>query len=157
MVGNLTTKLGETGDSSTPCFPTPKALAGVSESYLRREIRSGYRSPYLLELAERVAAGKLNLESWRTSTLPTDELYKHVLTVKGIGAYAAGNIMKLVGRYDYLGLDSWVRKQFSRLHRNGRKTSDASIEKYYQPYGIWKGLLFWLDMTREWHTEDFPF
>jgi 3-methyladenine DNA glycosylase/8-oxoguanine DNA glycosylase len=157
MVGNLTTKLGVAVDASTFSFPPPEALASVNESYLRKEIRSGYRSPYLLELAENVAAGKLDLESWRTSTLTTDELYKQVLSVKGIGAYAAGNILKLLGRYDYLGLDSWVRKQFAQLHRNGRKTKDAAIEKHYRPYGKWKGLLFWLEMTRHWHTKEFPF
>lgn len=157
MVGNMTAKLGAPLGRSVFSFPSPEAIAGVTESFLRKEIRSGYRSPYLLELAENVAGGKLDPESWRTSTLPTDELYQQVLTVKGIGTYAAGNIMKLLGRYDYLGLDSWVRKQFAQIHRKGRKTKDASIEQYYRPYGTWKGLLFWLEMTREWHAKDFPF
>lgn len=157
MVGNLTSKLGKLVAPSVFSFPSPEVLAGVSESFLRREIRSGYRSPYLLEFAENVAARKLDPESWRTSRLPTEELYKQVLSVKGIGAYAAGNILKLLGRYDYLGLDSWVRKQFAQLHRNGRKAKDAAIEKHYKPYGKWKGLLFWLEMTRDWYTTDYPF
>jgi hypothetical protein len=80
-----------------------------------------------------------------------------VLSVKGIGEYAAGNIMKLLGRYDYLGLDSWVRKKFSELHRGGRKTSDTSIERHYKQFGKWKGLFFWLEMTKDWYTEKFPF
>lgn len=157
MVGNLTKILGRRLGSSVFGFPTPEAIAGVSESFLRKQIRSGYRSPFLLELAEKVARGTLNLESWRTSPMPTEELYAQVLSVKGIGAYAAGNIMKLLGRYDYLGLDSWVRKQFADLHKKGRKVSDKSIERYYEPYGKWKGLFFWLEMTRAWHTEDVPF
>jgi len=157
IVRNLTTKLGVAVDASIFTFPSPGTLAGVTESFLRKEIRSGYRSPYLIELAENVAAGKLDLESWRTSTLPTEELYKTVLSVKGIGAYAAGNILKLLGRYDYLGLDSWVRKQFATLFRNGRKTRDTIIEKHYRPYGKWKGLLFWLEMTRHWYTTEVPF
>jgi 3-methyladenine DNA glycosylase/8-oxoguanine DNA glycosylase len=157
MVGNLTSKLGISLGPSSFSFPTPEAIAGVTESFLRREIRSGYRSPYLLELARNVAAGKIDLESWRRSPLPTAELYNAVLSVKGIGAYAAGNILKLLGRYDYLGLDSWVRKQFADLHRNGRKVSDKSIETFYKPYGKWKGLFFWMEMTKEWHAKDFPF
>jgi 3-methyladenine DNA glycosylase/8-oxoguanine DNA glycosylase len=157
MIVNLTSKLGIQLNGSTFSFPTPEAIARVTESFLRKEIRSGYRSPYLLQLAGNVAEGKIDLESWRTSLLPTEELYMEVLSVKGIGAYAAGNIMKLLGRYDYLGLDSWVRKQFANLHRNGQKVRDGSIEKYYSPFGKWKGLFFWLEMTKDWHDTDFPF
>jgi 3-methyladenine DNA glycosylase/8-oxoguanine DNA glycosylase len=157
MIGNLVTKLGTPVGPSVLDFPSPNAIADVTESYLRREIRSGYRSPYLLELARNVVRGSIKIESWRTTQVPTEELYEQVISIKGIGAYAAGNILKLLGRYDYLGLDSWVRKRFADLHKNGRKTADASIEKYYKPYGKWKGLFFWLEMTREWHTRDFPF
>jgi len=41
--------------------------------------------------------------------------------------YAAGNLLKLIGRYDYLGLDSWVRAQWTRLHaRENRSRTNAS-------------------------------
>jgi N-glycosylase/DNA lyase len=157
MVQNLTAKLGEKFNDHAHSFPTPERLAGVTERLMRKEIRTGYRSPYLLELAERVASGKLDLESWRTSTLPTDRLYKEVRAVKGVGDYAAGNILKLLGRYDYLGLDSWVRAQFYKLYRNGRKVGDRTIERLFAPYGRWRGLFFWLDMTRDWYTKNIPF
>ena len=42
------------------------------EAY-RNEIRAGYRSPYFLELAEAVAAGKFNPQDWLTSDLPTPD------------------------------------------------------------------------------------
>ena len=157
MIGNLTAKLGTRLGSFTYSFPTPEIMAGVSESFLRKEIKSGYRSPYLLELAQLVAQGTLNLEAWRNPSLTTESLYDEVLTVKGMGAYAAGNIMRLLGRYDYLALDSWVRKRFSEKHRKGRKVSDSTIEKHYAPFGKWKGLLFWLEMTEYWYRENFPF
>jgi 3-methyladenine DNA glycosylase/8-oxoguanine DNA glycosylase len=157
MVGNLTTKLGTPFGSSKHGFPTPEAIADVSESFLRKEIKLGYRSPYVLELARRVAEGKLDLESWRNSPLTTEALYNEALTVKGMGVYAAGNIMRLLGRYDYLALDSWVRKKFSELHKKGRRVSDSMIEKHYKPFGKWKGLFFWLEMTESWYKENFPF
>jgi 3-methyladenine DNA glycosylase/8-oxoguanine DNA glycosylase len=78
-----------------------------------------------------------------------------MLEVRGIGPYAAGNIMKLVGRYDYLGLDSWVRQQFFKLHKNGREVQDSTIEKHYAQYGKWRGLFFWFEMTRYWHDSKF--
>jgi 3-methyladenine DNA glycosylase/8-oxoguanine DNA glycosylase len=157
MVANLTTKLGTPLGPSRRSFPTPETIASVNESFLRKQIKLGYRSPYVLELARCIADGKLDIESWRSSPLTTGALYAEALTVKGMGAYAAGNIMRLLGRYDYLALDSWVRKKFSELHNNGRTVSDATIERHYKPFGKWKGLFFWLEMTEYWYTKDFPF
>ncbi|MBX2990804.1 MAG: DNA-3-methyladenine glycosylase 2 family protein [Bacteroidetes bacterium] len=155
MVGNLVGQFGDKFNGTLNTFPTPEAIAASSDKYLRKEIKSGYRSPYLIELAERVASGELDLESWRTSDLPTDELFKHMRQVKGIGPYAAGNIMKLIGRYDYLGLDSWVRAQYYKQHRKGRAVKDSTIEKHYEQFGTWRGLFFWLEMTRYWHDDKF--
>ncbi|MBI3586145.1 MAG: 3-methyladenine DNA glycosylase [Ignavibacteriales bacterium] len=157
MIKNLTTLIGEKFGDDASAFPTPEALAGVSEKFVRKNIRAGYRSPYLIEFAERVASGKLDLESWRTSTLPTVELFKEVRSVKGIGEYAAGNLLRLLGRYDYLALDSWVRGKYFELHKNGRRVSDRTIEKHYADFGKWRGLFFWLEMTKYWYEQQFPF
>jgi 3-methyladenine DNA glycosylase/8-oxoguanine DNA glycosylase len=157
MVGNLCKKLGSKSQDSRFTFPTAEAIADCSEKYLRKEIRAGYRAPYLLELSRQVAKGPLDIESWRASSLPTAELFKDVRSVKGIGPYAAGNILKLLGRYDYLGIDSWCRKKFIEIHRNGRRGSDKVIEKYYEPFGKWRGLFFWLDVTKHWYNQKFPF
>ncbi len=156
MVKNLTGILGRPFTDGVGSFPTPAAIAGVTESFIRKNIRAGYRSPYLLELSERVAGGKLDVESWRRSSLPTVELFNRVRSVKGLGEYAAGNILKLLGRYDYLGLDSWVRGRYYELHRKGRKVSDGTIAKHYAPYGSWRGLFLWLEMTRDWHDPTLP-
>ena len=32
---------------------------------------------------------------------------------------------------------------------------DARIERFYEKYGRWRGLMFWLEMTRDWHDEKF--
>ena len=155
MVTNLVGCFGKTLDDGRSSFPEPEAIASSTERFLRTRIKAGYRAPYLIELSRRVASGRLDLESWRQSTLPTDELFKQMREVKGVGPYAAGNILKLVGRYDYLGLDSWVRQQFYKLHTAGRKVKDSGIERHYARFGKWRGLLFWLEMTRGWHDDKF--
>ena len=38
-------------------FPTPQRLAGLSEEELRQTVRLGYRAPYVLDLARRIAGG----------------------------------------------------------------------------------------------------
>ncbi len=157
MVKALVAKLGTNIHSDVYSFPPPEAIAACSESFLRKEIRCGYRAPYLLELSQRVAGGKLTVEEWRTSDAPTEELFKQVRSVKGVGEYAAGNILKLLGRYDYLGLDSWGRGKFYELFKKGRKVKDSTIEKYYAPFGKWRGLFLWMDMTKDWYAREFPF
>jgi len=157
MVNNLTGELGKRFDGSINSFPTPQALAGITEHFLRKKIKAGYRSPFLLEFAEKVADGKLNVESWRSSELSTEILFKELRSIKGVGEYAAGNILKLLGRYDYLGLDSWVRGKYYELYHKGRKVSDQTIERRYISYGKWRGLFFWMEMTKHWYNHKFPF
>ena len=154
MVLNLTQELGTKLDGSLYSFPTPEALAGSSESFVRTKIRAGYRSPYLIEFAQRVATGRVDPESWRTSTDSTEILFGQVRSVKGVGAYAAGNILRLLGRYDYLALDSWVRGWFYGRYHKGRTVSDRTIHRHYATLGKWRGLFLWLEATRDWFYRD---
>jgi 3-methyladenine DNA glycosylase/8-oxoguanine DNA glycosylase len=155
MVTALVQTLGKQLTDDLFAFPSPEAIASVDEAFLRKRCKTGYRSPFILELARRISRGELDVESWRTSPLPTDELFALMRTVKGIGPYAAGNLLRLAGHYDELALDSWVRSKFSELHTRGRHVRDEAIEKYYRRFGEWRGLLFWLEMTRDWHDEKF--
>jgi 3-methyladenine DNA glycosylase/8-oxoguanine DNA glycosylase len=157
MVDNLTTQLGQKFDDGKYSFPAPETIAGKTDAFLRKHIRAGYRSPYLLELSDNVASGRIDLESWRSSRASTEDLFTMVRSVKGAGDYAAGNLLKLLGRYDYLGLDSWVRSTFYDLHTKGRRVKDSTIEKHYAPLGRFRGLFFWLEMTRHWYKKKFPF
>jgi N-glycosylase/DNA lyase len=150
MVSGLVNELGRQSSDGRKSFPTAGAMAQKSEKFFRDKIRSGYRSPYLKELAQRVASGSLNVESWLTSELPPDELIKEMKSVKGVGNYAAENLMKLIGRYDGLALDSWTRAQFVRLRNGGRVASDTKIARFYARFTSWRGLVLWCDMTRDW-------
>ena len=134
-------------------FPTPAAMASMPEDFYRNEMRAGYRSPYFVELADAVASGKLDPEQWLHSDLPTVELKKEMKKVKGVGDYAAENLLKLVGRYDGLALDSWLRSQFYKNHNSEKKCDDKKIEKHYKKFGEWRGLVIWCDMTEKWITE----
>ena len=131
-------------------FPTPEAMASVDADFYRSEIKAGYRSPYFVELAESVASGRLDPESWLHSDLPTPELKKEMKKVKGVGDYAAENLLKLVGRYDGLALDSWLRSQFYKNHNKEKACPDKKIERHYKKYGPWRGLVIWCDMTERW-------
>ena len=150
MVTNLVEKLGEASPDGGRAFPTPEKMAEMSPDFYREEIRAGYRSPYFTEIARKVAGGELDPEAWLDSDLPTAELKKQMKQVKGVGDYAAENLLKLVGRYDGLALDSWLRAQFYRKHNAGKVCDDKQIEKFYERFDAWKGLALWCDMTKEW-------
>lgn len=154
MVRLLVGRFGRT-DGTLRAFPLPGDMAGASEAMLRKECSTGYRSRALVELADAVASGRLPIETWRMPDLPVDALYRDMCAVRGIGPYAAGNLLKLSGHYGHLGLDSWVRKQWYRLHNRGRRADDRRIERFYDRFGPWRGLVFWLEMTRDWHEEKF--
>lgn len=153
MVNNLVEKLGEAGRDGKMAFPTPEAMASADESFYRNEIRAGYRSPYFAELAKKTAGGDIDPESWLRSPLATPELKKSIKGVKGVGDYAAENLLKLLGRYDGLALDSWLRAQFYNRHNGGKPCPDAKIERHYAGFGEWRGLAIWCDMTRDWHLK----
>ena len=153
MVTGLVHKLGRAARDGRRTFPTPEAMAGESEKFYREEIRAGYRSPYFVELAGAVASGALDPESWLMSELPTVELKREMKRVKGVGDYAAENLLKLVGRYDGLALDSWLRAKFAQTRNRGRPAPDAKIARFYSRFDSWRGLAIWCDMTRDWLDE----
>lgn len=154
MTSNLVLNLGTKSEGGGAAFPTADELASKPETFYRQEIKAGYRSPYFVELGEAVASGRLDPESWRHSDLPTSELKKEIESVKGIGEYAADNLLKLLGRYDGLALDSWLRGGFYKKHNRARVCPDKKIEKHYSKFGMWKGLAIWCDMTQEWFEKE---
>jgi N-glycosylase/DNA lyase len=150
MAMNLTQKLGQKTEDGKFAFPTVEAMASVSTEFYKNEIRAGYRSTYFAELAEKVVSGETNPESWLQKDLPTKELKREMKQIKGVGDYAAENLLKLVGHYDGLALDSWLRAQFYKKHNDGQICADKDIENFYERFGSWRGLAVWCDMTERW-------
>jgi N-glycosylase/DNA lyase len=150
MVTNLVNKLGEVSARGKKSFPTAEAMAKMPIEFYKEEIRAGYRASYFKELAEKIADGDLDVEGWLKSDLPTKQLKKEMKKVKGVGDYAAENLLKLIGRYDGLALDSFLRSEFYKKYNQGNACEDKQIEENYEKFGEWRGLVMWLDMTEKW-------
>jgi 3-methyladenine DNA glycosylase/8-oxoguanine DNA glycosylase len=150
MVTGLVENLGRESSDGQRTFPTPEAMALMPVKFYVNEVRAGYRSEYLKLLADRVASGTLDVEAWLASPLSTAELMNEMRSVKGVGPYAAENVLKLLGRYDGLALDSWTRAKFFSVRNNGRKTTDKKIARYYSRFKEWRGLALWCDLTHDW-------
>ena len=152
---NMTHKLvNELGASTTPAaplragannkaFPTPEAIAASSPEFLKEKIRVGYRASAIHQLAVRVASGAMDLESLKTSNLQTLEMRKELLRINGVGPYAAANLLLILGRTDFIPIDSWALKLVSHEWYNGKPVTPKEVEKHFDHWGEFKGLAFW--------------
>ncbi len=145
MVRSLVDQFGHPlpHDPARRAFPVAAVLAGVEVETLRSETRLGYRAPYIRELATKVHDGTLDLESLRSYTGTTAELRKSLLGIKGVGSYAAANILMILGRYDYLPIDSWALKLVSHEWFDGNAVSPDQVETAFEVWGEWRGLAYW--------------
>jgi N-glycosylase/DNA lyase len=158
MVTALVTNLGEpasglAADPLANAFPTPQAMAGQPESFYRQVVRSGYRAPGFVRLADLVASGDVDLERLATSSredLSDDEVERLLLALPGVGPYAAAHILMTLGRNSRLILDSWTRPTYARMAGKRRLPADAAIVRRFRRYGPEAGLAFWLFVTRDW-------
>jgi 3-methyladenine DNA glycosylase/8-oxoguanine DNA glycosylase len=87
---------------------------------LKEKIRVGYRAPAIHQLAARIASGAFDLEALKTSDLPTLELRKELLTINGVGPYAAANLLLILGHSDFIPVDSWALKLVSHEWYRGK-------------------------------------
>ena len=146
MCANLVNQFGASlpEDPERKAFPTSHSLAATDEATLRAETRLGYRAPYVLSLAQQVASGQLDLEALKGSDLPTPELRVQLLAIKGVGAYAAANLLMLLGRYDEIPIDSWAFKLVSHEWYGGEPVGPAEVRAHFERWGEWKGLAYWM-------------
>ncbi len=153
MVTDLCVNLGEKVGEFY-CFPTPQVMAKKKEDYFKTTVKTGYRAPFVSKIAKMVASGQLDVESWRTDERPYAELRKEILALPGAGPYVAENLLRYLGKYDGLGIDSWVRGQLQKMWKTKKQPDDKAILKKYKQFDHYKGLVLWCDVTREWHVKD---
>jgi 3-methyladenine DNA glycosylase/8-oxoguanine DNA glycosylase len=128
---------------NTKAFPTPQAIAASSPEFLKEKIRVGYRAPAIHQLAVRVASGTFDLEALKVSDLPTLELRKELLKINGVGPYAAANLLLILGRSDFIPIDSWALKLVSHEWYRGKPVTPKDVERRFEKWGEFKGLAFW--------------
>jgi N-glycosylase/DNA lyase len=132
-------------------FPAAVAVAPFSAAKLKAKIRCGYRAESLARLSRRVARGELDLAHWERVEVSAEDVRAAIQSEHGFGPYAAEGLLRILGRHDFLALDSWVRQEYRRRYPGPRRTTDRAIARRYARYGVHRGLALWLDMTSHWH------
>jgi 3-methyladenine DNA glycosylase/8-oxoguanine DNA glycosylase len=110
---------------------------------LKEKVRVGYRASAIHELAANIVSGACDLEALKTSALPTLELRKELLKLNGVGPYAAANLLLILGRSDFIPVDSWALKLVSHEWYRGKSITAKEVEKRFEKWGEFKGFAFW--------------
>ena len=105
-LGERKTFLGEEYYS----FPSASVLAGQDEQFYKN-LGYGYRARYMVEVANAIVNGQINLEE--IANLPTQQLKKELLKLKGVGGKVA-DCIALFGyhRTDSFPVDTWIEKLY---------------------------------------------
>ncbi|MBQ8468588.1 MAG: 8-oxoguanine DNA glycosylase [Clostridia bacterium] len=117
-------------------FPSVKVLAKQGDEWFN-SLGAGYRAPYLKETVNLLA--KTNIEDIKK--LSSSELYKWLLSLKGVGPKVASCILLFgFGRKEYFPVDTWVEQVYYN-HFSNEKRTRTQIQKYFENmFGEYSGL-----------------
>ena len=94
-------------------FPSADKIACLSVDDLA-PLRSGFRAKYIIDAAQKVSSGEVNLEKMRTA--PIDECRKELMTIKGVGPKVAEcTLLYGLHRLEAFPIDVWMKKALSTL------------------------------------------
>jgi N-glycosylase/DNA lyase len=153
MVNRLTDALGPRAPSGRAAFPDAARCAAEPESFWRDVVRAGYRARACRELSARFAGDDRCAAAFEDALLATDAVRERLASLFGFGPYATGQALRLLGRHDDLALDSWCRAKLAQQCGRRRPPADRAVERAYAAYAEHRGLVLWMDLTREWHGE----
>ena len=117
------------GGAPAFAFPTPERLAALEEQDLR-DCKLGFRAPYLLAAARRVASGELDLTAIRQMNL--EEARARLMELNGVGRKVADCALLFgFGFPTAFPVDVWVRVALKRLYfPRARKLSPRRLEEF---------------------------
>jgi 3-methyladenine DNA glycosylase/8-oxoguanine DNA glycosylase len=133
-------------------FPTPAQLARARASTLRARCRTGYRDQRMIDIAKRfakpAAKGGVDVAMLENPRTPDEDVLAVLLSLPGIGPYAAANILQLLGRYHRLPLDSEsVRHGRTVLGMKGSTTQVMrAVKAHYAPFGEHAFRSYWFEL-----------
>ncbi len=119
-------------------FPEPDKIAALSEKDLRA-CGMGFRAPYMLQAAQAIADGRLNLASLRD--LPTAEARIRLMQLHGVGGKIADcALLFSLGKTEAFPVDTWILKVLRKIYfRNKRRVKPAQLRSFatshFGPHG----------------------
>ncbi|HXW52128.1 MAG TPA: hypothetical protein VEJ41_09075 [Candidatus Acidoferrales bacterium] len=147
VMANRLVQLGDPApaDPTLRAWPTPGQVVRARERFLRGVVRAGYRSPYIMELANAQKSGAIDLDALDAAspTMSEEELFKALVGLRGIGKSSAHFLMNLLGHYDHVPVDSATFAYATRVFFRGKRPTEKQIRRRFASYGKWQSLVYW--------------
>lgn len=116
IVARLCENFGEKLENGY-AFPSAARLAELGEEDLA-PIRCGFRAKYIIDAANKVASGEIDLDALYTMEL--DEARKTLMTIKGVGPKVAEcTLLYGFGRIECFPIDVWMKRAMAELFPDG--------------------------------------
>jgi 3-methyladenine DNA glycosylase/8-oxoguanine DNA glycosylase len=139
-------------------FPTPQALARTRPQTLRARCRVGYRDRRIIELARLFARRSPQIRLIEDASTSDELLHETLLSLPGVGPYAAANIMQLLGRYSRLPLDTEsVRHGRTVLGYSGSPAQVMRrVHDHFAPFAAHAFRSYWFEMWQHYEAMHGP-
>lgn len=113
IIGRLCSEFGKCISDGIYSFPSAQVMAELSVEDLA-PLRSGFRAKYLIDAAQKVAGGEINLE--QIETMPVEQAKKLLMTIKGVGPKVADcTLLYGMHRLECFPLDVWMKRAMETL------------------------------------------
>jgi 3-methyladenine DNA glycosylase/8-oxoguanine DNA glycosylase len=143
-------------------FPSAERLARTRPQTLRARCRVGYRDARIVRIARLFrtspSRGGLDVRLLEDPSTPDEVVLRTLLSLPGIGPYAAANIMQLLGRYSHLPLDTEsIRHGRTVLGFRGSPRAVMNrVRKHFEPYGPQAFRSYWLELWAFYESKHGP-
>jgi len=145
MVKNIVSKYGEQDGNQNNAFPQAALIASLSPKEIAETCGLGYRAEYIVSFSKEYVNNQSYYENLANYISSSDELFRKLIGIKGVGPYSAGTLMMLLGRYSKLAVDSEMLSFMKKKYFNGKNPTKYEINKIYEDWGKWKYLAYWFD------------
>lgn len=113
-------------------FPSPERLAALSAADLA-PLRAGFRAGYLLDAAQKVASGAVDLSV--LCYMPIEEARIVLQRIRGVGPKVAEcTLLYGCGRMDAFPMDVWMKRVLAECYPNGLPPCILGVQGIAQQY-----------------------
>lgn len=132
IIDRLCRLLGEPLGGEDYAFPAPEAVAAAGVAGLA-PIRAGFRAKYIIDAAEKVAGGEIDLDRIAAEGLEYGR--EELIKIKGVGAKVAEcTLLYGFGKVDAFPVDVWVKRIMQELYPDGLPECADGVRGIAQQY-----------------------
>ncbi len=132
IIDRLCRLLGDDLGGGDYAFPSPEKIIEAGVEGLA-PIRSGFRAKYLVDAAEKVASGEVNLQ--KIFSLNLEEGRDELIKIKGVGEKVAQcTLLYGFGKVDAFPIDVWVKRIMSEMYPAGLPECTNGVRGIAQQY-----------------------